>query len=201
MLIFLAGYYTEPDIGIFLVTFHLFSLLISRDIDMTIQEFNIFYSSIRSRLTAMVKQFSKAASISMDEDDIVQEAFIALWQLSVNGYPIRNAEALLVRITKNICSGQYRKLKNRARVPIKDTIPAKETASRSVESEDEKIIKQRLYETLTKTEREYMILKTDEEMSLDEMAELTGKGKPAVKTALSKARKKLMDAFKKNGYE
>lgn len=145
----------------------------------------------------MVRQFSKAASMSMDEDDIVQEAFIALWQLSEKGYPIRNAEALLVRITKNLCSGQYRKLKNRACAPLEDTIAAEGSASRSVDSRDEKIIKQRLYETLTKTEREYMILKTDEEMSLDEIAELTGKGKPAIKTAISKARKKLKDAFKK----
>jgi len=168
---------------------------------MTIQEFNLIYSSIRSRLTAMVKQFSKAASIRMDGDDIVQEAFIALWQLSEKGYPIRNAEALLVRITKNICSGQYRKRKNRVCVPLEDTIPSEESASRTVESRDEKTIRQKLYETLTKTEREYITLKTEAEMSLDEIAELTGKGKPAVKTALSKARKKLMDAFKKNGYE
>ena len=168
---------------------------------MTAQEFENIYTSIQSRLTAMVRQFSKAASMAMDEDDIVQEAFIALWQLSEKGYPIRSAEALLVRITKNICAGQYRKQKSRPRVPLKDTIPEEEPVSSSIETEDAVKIKQMLYNTLTKTEREYMALKTEEDMSLDEIAEATGKGKPAVKTALSKARKKLMDAFKKNGYE
>jgi len=168
---------------------------------MTAQEFEILYSSIRSRLTAMVRQFSKAASMSMDEDDIVQEAFIALWQLSEKGYPIRNAEALLVRITKNICTGQYRKLKNQTRTQLVDTISEDGSASVRTDAEDENKIRQMLYETLTKSEREYMILKTEEEMSLDEIAELTGKGKPAVKTAISKARKKLKDAFKNNGYE
>ena len=69
------------------------------------------------------------------------------------------------------------------------------------DTEDGDKIKQILYRTLTKTEREYMAMKTEEDMSLDEIAEATGKGKPAVKTALSKARKKLMVAFKKNGYE
>ena len=168
---------------------------------MTAQEFENIYTSIQSRLTAMVRQFSKAASLAMDEDDIVQEAFIVLWQLSEKGYPIRNAEALLVRITKNICSGQYRRQKNRVHVRLDDTIPEEKPVSSGIDTEDGDKIKQILYRTLTKTEREYMAMKTEEDMSLDEIAEATGKGKPAVKTALSKARKKLMDAFKKNGYE
>lgn len=168
---------------------------------MTAQEFEKIYTSIQSRLTAMVRQFSKAASMAMDEDDIVQEAFIVLWQLSEKGYPIRNAEALLVRITKNICSGQYRRQKNQAHVRLDDTIPEEKSVSSGIDTEDGDKIKQMLYRTLTKTEREYMAMKTEEDMSLDEIAEATGKGKPAVKTALSKARKKLMDAFKKNGYE
>lgn len=168
---------------------------------MTAQEFENIYTSIQSRLTAMVRQFSKAASMAMDEDDIVQEAFIVLWQLSEKGYPIRNAEALLVRITKNICSGQYRRQKNRVHVRLDDTIPEEKPVSSGIDTEDGDKIKQILYRTLTKTEREYMAMKTEEDMSLDEIAEATGKGKPAVKTALSKARKKLMVAFKKNGYE
>lgn len=168
---------------------------------MTAQEFEIIYTSLQSRLTAMVRQFSKAAVMAMDEDDVVQEAFIALWQLSEKGYPIRNAEALLVRITKNICAGQYRRQKNRTQVPLEDTIPQEGPVSGRIESEDEDRIKQLLYETLTKTEREYMIMKTDEEMSLDEISEKTGKDKPGIKTALSKARKKLKEAFKNNGYE
>lgn len=168
---------------------------------MTAQEFENIYTSIQSRLTAIVSQFSKAASMAMDEDDIVQEAFIVLWQLSEKGYPIRNAEALLVRITKNICSGQYRRQKNRVHVRLDDTIPEEKPVSSGIDTEDGDKIKQILYRTLTKTEREYMIMKTDEEMSLDEISEKTGKDKPAIKTALSKARKKLKDAFKNNGYE
>jgi len=168
---------------------------------MTAQEFEIIYTSLQSRLTAMVRTFSKAAAMAMDDDDVVQEAFIALWQLSEKGYPIRNAEALLIRITKNICAGQFRRRKNRTQVPLEDTIPQEGPVSGRIESEDEDMIKQLLYETLTKTEREYMIMKTDEEMSLDEISEKTGKDKSGIKTALSKARKKLKDAFKNNGYE
>ena len=82
---------------------------------MTAHEDELIYTSLQSRLTAMVRKFSKAAAMAMDDDDVVQEAFIALWQLSEKGYPIRNAEALLIRITKNICAGQYRRRKSRTR--------------------------------------------------------------------------------------
>lgn len=163
---------------------------------MTDQEFEIIYSSIRARLVAMVRQFSKAASMTMEEDDIVQEAFIVLWQLSEKGYPVRNPEALLVRITKNICSGLYRRQKNKVHVPLEDSIPSDGSVWARINAEDEDKIRQVLYGTLTKTEREYMTLKTGEDMSLDEIAEVTGKSKPGIKTALSKARKKMMEAFK-----
>lgn len=153
------------------------------------------------RLISLVGRFGSAASVNLDQDDIVQEAFMALWQLSQKGYPIRNAEALLVRITKNICVSRYRKQKNRLFTIIEEAVVPTDPSYGRLESRDDEKIRQLLYETLTKTEREYMEMKTDEEMSLDEMAEATGKTKESIKTALSKARKKLMDAFKTNGYE
>lgn len=153
------------------------------------------------RLISLVGKFGSAASVNLDQDDIVQEAFMALWQLSQKGYPIRNAEALLVRITKNICVSRYRKQKNRLFTIIEEAVVPADPSYGRLESRDDEKIRQLLYETLTKTEREYMEMKTDEEMSLDEMAIATGKTKESIKTALSKARKKLMDAFKTNGYE
>lgn len=153
------------------------------------------------RLFSLVGKFGSAASVNLDQDDIVQEAFMALWQLSQKGYPIRNAEALLVRITKNICVSRYRKQKNRLFTIIEEAVVPADPSYGRLESRDDEKIRQLLYETLTKTEREYMEMKTDEEMSLDEMAIATGKTKESIKTALSKARKKLMDAFKTNGYE
>lgn len=152
-------------------------------------------------MISLVGKFGSAASVNLDQDDIVQEAFMALWQLSQKGYPIRNAEALLVRITKNICVSRYRKQKNRLFTIIEEAVVPADPSYGRLESRDDEKIRQLLYETLTKTEREYMEMKTDEEMSLDEMAEATGKTKESIKTALSKARKKLMDAFKTNGYE
>ena len=66
--------------------------------------------------------------------------------------------------------------------------------------EDEQIIKHRLYDTLTKTERLYMLMKSEQGLSLDEMVQETGSTKASVKVALSKAKKKLEEQLKKMGY-
>ncbi len=66
--------------------------------------------------------------------------------------------------------------------------------------EDEQIIKQRLYDTLTRTERLYMLMKSEQGLSLDEMVQETGSSKASVKVALSKAKKKLEEQLKKMGY-
>ena len=63
-------------------------------------EFENIYSSIWMKLTALVRKFGKAVYITLDVEDIVQEALIAFWELSEKGYPIRNAEALLVKIDR-----------------------------------------------------------------------------------------------------
>ena len=65
---------------------------------------------------------------------------------------------------------------------------------------DEQIIKQRLYDTLTRTERLYMLMKTEQGMSLDEMVQETGGTRASVKVALSKAKKKIEKQLKRMGY-
>ena len=143
--------------------------------------------------------FSKAASVDMDDEDIVQEALQALWELSEKGYPIRNAEALLVKITKNICVAHYRRRKLKAdRIENNDFV-SRDSASDRIMDADIVQIKRLLYDCLTSTQRSYMELKVGEAMSLDEIARTTGKTKPGIKTALSKAKAKMHDRLKKLG--
>ena len=65
---------------------------------------------------------------------------------------------------------------------------------------DEETIKKRLYDALTKTERMYMLMKTEDGLTLNEMAQKTGSSKAGIKTAISKAKRKLEAQFKKLGY-
>ena len=81
-----------------------------------------------------------------------------------------------------------------------DNFPGDTSASSLVEMADERIIKQRLYDTLTRTERLYMLMKSEQGLSLDEMMRETGGSRASVKMALSKAKKKLEEQLKKMGY-
>ena len=168
---------------------------------MTPQEFEHIYSSIWTKLTGMAKLFGRAAGINLDAEDVAQEAMVALWELAESGYPIRNPEALLVRIVKVTCIARLRKRRMDV-VPIEgDNYRGGESATDAVEKMDEATIKKRLYECLTKTEREYMTLRTENGMTLDEISSVTGAQKPGISTALSKARKKLEEQFIKMGYD
>ena len=152
-------------------------------------------------LTAMARRFGKAAGIRIDAEDIVQEAFVTLWQLSEQGYPVRDSEALLARITKVACISRLRKHKLGA-VPLEDALcVGRESALEEVEKMDEAVLKEKLFECLTGTQREYMAMKTEEGMTLDEIARRTGVRKPLISTALSKARKKIEGQLKKLGYD
>ncbi len=167
---------------------------------MTQQEFEHIYSSIREKLTRLARQFGKASGVSIDAEDIAQEALITLWKLSQQGYPIQNPEGLLVKITKVSCISRMRKQQLKTCAIESDDYAGSDSSDERVEKLDETTIKNMLYECLTKTEREYMELRTNEGMSLDEIAEKTGKGKPGIYTAISKAKKKLEEQLKKLGY-
>ena len=71
------------------------------------EDFEILSIKIRPKLLSLARNF--ALSSEMEADDVVQEAMIALWELVEQDYPMRDAEALAIRIAKNICVSHYRK--------------------------------------------------------------------------------------------
>ena len=170
------------------------------DKEMTQQEFEHIYISIKGDLMGLARQFCRSASIDLDAEDVVQEALVAFWELAQRDYPMPNPKALLVLITKNICISRYRKRKIETEPISSDDFLGGESASKSVEMADEQIIKQRLYDTLTRTERLYMLMKAEQGMSLDEMVQETGGTRASVKVALSKAKKKMVEQLKRMGY-
>lgn len=167
---------------------------------MTQQEFEHIYISIKGNLMGLARQFCRSTSIDLDAEDVVQEALIAFWELAERDYQMPNPKALLVLITKNICISRYRKRKLETEPISGDNFLGGESASRTIEKADEQIVKQRLYDTLTRTERLYMLMKAEQGMSLDEMVQETGGTRASIKVALSKAKKKMEEQLKRMGY-
>ena len=80
---------------------------------MTLHEFEDISNRIRPKLLTVASRFSSATGGADEADDIAQETLMTLWQLSEKGYPVRDAEALAVKIAKNTCVALYRKAKIR----------------------------------------------------------------------------------------
>ena len=129
-------------------------------------------------------------SALMADDALLAEA---LTQLS----PFRREKALAIKITKNICVSRYRKRKLET-APLKgDSFPGGPSAEERVEATDNTRVKKMLYDRLSGSQREFMTLRNDEGMSLDEIAKATGRPKSSIKVSISNSRKKMMEQLKK----
>ena len=79
------------------------------DYGMTAEDFDLFATRIRGNLVALAGRFTRVSGIAEDAEDIVQESLTTLWGLLEKGYPVRDAEAMAVRITKTRCIDYYRR--------------------------------------------------------------------------------------------
>lgn len=129
-------------------------------------------------------------------DDVVQEALMALWELAEQDYPMRDAEALAVRITKNICISHYRKAHLETHSLVHDNYVGGVEATILTDKDDLRKIRKTIYAKLTHTQREYLHLRNDEGLTLDEIAERTGKPKTSIKSTISSARKQMLNLIK-----
>lgn len=163
---------------------------------MTEQEFGHIARENSARLKALARRFSRAADVAINEDDVVQEALLAFWSLSEKGYPVHNAEALLVKITKNICVSQYRTRHLEMQAIANEDFSGGFPANGEVDRQDAEKLRSELYGSLTPSERKYTSLREETGWSLDEMSAATGKDKSVIKALLSKARHKMKEIIK-----
>lgn len=158
------------------------------------KEFEILTKKIRSKLLSVARNIELPSEIGAD--DVVQEALMALWELAEQDYPMRDAEALAVRITKNICISHYRKAHLETHSLVHDNYVGGVEATILTDKDDLRKIRKTIYAKLTHTQREYLHLRNDEGLTLDEIAERTGKPKTSIKSTISSARKQMLNLIK-----
>ena len=158
-------------------------------------EFEILTKRIRPKLLSVARNFTLASGL--ETDDVVQEALMNLWELMEQDYPIRDAEALAIRITKNICVSHYRKVHLDTQSLVHDNYIGGTEATVLTDKEDLRKIRKSIYGTLTMSQKEFLHLRNDEGKTLDEIAEITGKPKTSIKSTISAARKQMLNLIKK----
>ncbi len=163
---------------------------------MTEQEFGHIVQEHSGTLKALARRFGRATDMAVDGEDIVQEALLAFWNLSEKGYPVRNVEALLVKITKNICVSHYRRHHLETETIAGDVFPGGTSAAGEVERQDADRLREELYDRLTPSEFQYTKLREETDWTLDEMAARTGRDKSVIKSLLSKSKHKMKQIIK-----
>lgn len=164
---------------------------------MTEQEFAYLSDRIRGRLTALARRFNRAAGLETEAEDIVQDALLTLWQLSEKGYPVRDAEALAVKLTKTRCVERYRRQHIRFEPLADQPVPGGFSATADTDETDIRTIRGIVQKDLTDSQRNLLNLRNEQGLSLDEIAAATGRPKGSIKVALSTARKKMMAQWQK----
>lgn len=165
---------------------------------MTRQEFDIFSEGVREKLLSVARSSGRFGAVGGDDaEDIVQEALTTLWRMSESGYPIRDAEALAVKITKTTCVAHYRRRRLRLQPLRGDAYEGGAPATATTDLDDCLEIRQRMYAVLTDTQRTCLDLRNAEGLSLDEIAALTEKPKDSVKSTISAARRRMLEELKK----
>lgn len=152
---------------------------------------------IREKLLATARAFTVGTDIAVEAEDIVQDALAELWALREDGYHIRDVEALAVKITKATCVRYFRQRKIRLTTIEGCDVSCDSRATEAIDMQECVRLRQRLFDTLTPMQRQCLELRTDRQMSLDEIALSTGHPKASVKASISQARKKMYEQLKR----
>ncbi|MCD8031399.1 MAG: sigma-70 family RNA polymerase sigma factor [Bacteroides sp.] len=131
-----------------------------------------------------------------DAQDIVQEAYLKMWNKREGLTMISNPEAFSVTLVRNICfdllrSGKY--LLQRQCVELA-AIHEQPQSDRSEEKEQARMIRQ-LIATLPEQQQQIITLRDIRECSYEEIEKITGLSAVNIRVILSRARKKIREQF------
>ena len=164
---------------------------------MTRQEFDTFTVRVRNKLLALAWRYKASGGMDDEPEDIVQETFLTLWRLISEGYPVRDPEAIAVKIAKNLAAANIRRQKTDTISVMEIDIEGGASATELIDEQDCQTIRQNLYNSLTPTQVHYLELRNELGLSHDDIAKMTGKPKTSIKTTISNARKQLLEQIKK----
>ena len=163
---------------------------------MTEKEFGNISERIRGRLLGLADRFVRSAELPDSPEDIVQESMLRLWNLLQRGYPVKDVQALAVKIAKNLCVDRLRKRRLKRQPITGDDYSGGISASKAVEEKDNRRIKNFLYDSLTETQKRYIIMRNELGMTLEEISKETGKPKDSIKVTISMARRRMLAKLK-----
>lgn len=160
---------------------------------MELKQFKITVLPLRDKLLNYARRLTEDSS---DAEDAVQEVMLKLWNLRQKLDEYRSIEAVAMTMTHHLCMDMWR-----GRRP--DTMPLEQapppistgTPERLLEERDEFKLMQEIIGSLPTLQRTIIRMKDIEEYETEEIAEITGCNAEAIRSNLSRARKKVREIY------
>lgn len=165
-------------------------------------EQNVFEIEALRMRPALLKMATHYTEDMDEAEDVVQETLLKLWFLRDKLSLYRSIDALAMVITKNLCINLKRK-KHLTTVSLDEgwMIEGENTPEQKLMDEEEVQELLALIATLPNLQQAILRMKHIEGFEVEEIARITGSTPIAVRTNLSRARKKVREQFMKRNKE
>jgi len=163
-------------------------------VSMTTEEYEQTAQRMRPRLTELGRTFFSNAA---QADDAAQEALVRLWLLRDRVADVGHAEALLVRMTKNICVSEWRRTNKQQ--PLTETHNVMTEEAQPMADDDNLRQLQQAIGRLPQSEQRLFRMRHELGMDIQQIAAATGLQPRSVSAVISKARRTIIEQLKQGG--
>ena len=163
---------------------------------MTTQEYEEIAHKMRPRLMQLWLTFFQDGEQAADA---VQEALLRLWLLRDRVSDITHAEALLFKMTKNICVSEWRYQRRQGLLTVERLDFVLTEEAQPLAEDDNIRLLQQAIATLAPMEQRLFRMRHELGMDVPQIAAATGLLPRSVSAVVSRARHKIIDQLKKGG--
>ena len=131
--------------------------------------------------------------------DAAQEALLRLWLLREQVADGKHAEALLIRMTKNICVSEWRRQRKMSSLSLSESGNILAEEMQPMADDDNARHLASAIQSLTPTEQRLFRMRHELEMDIPQISAVTGLLPQSVSQVVSVARRKIIEKLKKGG--
>jgi RNA polymerase sigma-70 factor (ECF subfamily) len=133
----------------------------------------------------------------IDAEDIVQEIYIKLWHRRTELESLINPESYAVTLLKNSCLDFIRKVKPELSEIYETNMPLDDSLISRIEDREQLVYVQNIIEKLPAQQKQVIKLKVWDNLSNEEIENVTGLTQGNIKVIISRARKTIKEVYKK----
>lgn len=160
---------------------------------MELKQFKIDVLPLCDKLLNYARKLTEDPS---DAEDAVQEIMLKLWNMRQKLDEYQSIEALAMTMTHHLCMDIWRAKRPDSLSLEQVQAPSQSaTPERLLEEKDEFRLMRKIIDSLPTLQRTIIQMKDVQEYETEEIAEITGCSAEAIRSNLSRARKKVRDIY------